>query len=163
MNLKPLAILCFPAALLLASAGCGNAPEAEAEAKRPAAADSALEVTYLMGHLGNYTNKVGWATAAQNPALAGFYLDKMDQVLAEMLKIERWEGIPIGGMAQATMGNSLKALRSKIDEGDWAGAGETYRGMTLACNSCHAATRREYVVIEPVGETPAPGQRFSAP
>lgn len=161
----PKAMLC--AVLVGTLSGCGGAPEADAQA--PAAAQAApqpapeLRVPVLMAQLGYFTDKVGWSVAAQNQQLAAFYLDKMDQVMEELGTVERFEGIPLGGMAQATMGSGLKALRSSVEGADWGTAVETYRGMTLSCNTCHAATRREFIVVTPVDGEPPYGQKFSAP
>ncbi len=147
-------------ALMLGCSGSQSGAEPSQAADGGAAADSELQVTFLMGHLATYTHKIGWAAQAENGPLATFYLDKVGQVMTELVGVDRWEGIPIGSMAKATMSGSLQALRSSVENGDWTAAGETYRGMTLACNSCHAATRREYVVVVPVtGEVP-PGQQF---
>lgn len=160
----------FPAVLLLFSMtmGCGaGAPEADAQGNSPAPAAPSVtaeaQVTLLMGRLADYTDKVGWSTHAKNQPSAVFYLDKVDEVMAELGTVDRWEGMPIGGMAQATMSSSLRALRGSLEKGDWATAAQTYNGMTLSCNSCHAATRRAFVVIRPVtGDGPS-GQDFSAP
>lgn len=152
--------------LLVGLSSFGCAPEesnASPEAGTAAQESPERAVTRLMGQLSVFSNKVGWALEGQNQPLALFYLDKIDEVMNDLTKVERWEGIPIGGMARATMSGSLQALRSNVEKGDPAAALETYRSMTLACNSCHSATRREYIVIAPVAGDPAPGQQFSAP
>lgn len=158
-------LLCLGAFFLASFLGCSGAQSGAepAQAASESGSNSELQVTYLMGHLSTYTNKAGWATQAENGPLATFYLDKIDQVMAELTGVDRWEGIPLGSMAKATMSGSLQALRSSVAGGDWTAARETYRGMTLACNSCHAATRREYVVVTPVSAPEPPGQRFGAP
>ena len=157
---------CLAVLVLMLIFGCSGAqsdaePSAQAAGGSQAVA-SELEVTFLMGHLATYSNKIGWAAQAENGPLATFYLDKVDQVMTELVGVDRWEGIPIGSMAKATMSGSLQALRSSVESNDWTAARETYRGMTLACNSCHAATRREYVVVVPVTGEGSPGQQFSA-
>lgn len=151
-------------AVLPVLTGCGGAPEVDAQAAAAAPEVPAeIQVPELMAKLGYFTDKVGWSVAARNQKLSVFYLDKLDQVMVQLGAVGRYEGIPLGGMAQATMGSGLGALRSGVEGGDWDTAFETYRGMTLSCNACHAATRREYVVIKPVEGDPPYGQDFSAP
>ena len=156
------------AALILTLSGCGNAtPEAGAQADAPAPAAATVPaeilVPELMTQLSHYTDKVGWSVAAQNQPSASFYLDKVDQTMAQIGAVDRWEKLPFGGMAQATMASGLTALRSSVDNADWAGAQETYRAVTLLCNQCHSATRRAFIKIVPVQGTPPYGQDFSNP
>lgn len=163
LRLQAAAAVCLALPFLVL--GCGGSSDAETQAAAAAAPKVSAEaqVPELMAKLGYFTDKVGWSVAARNQKLAVFYLDKLDQVMAELGTVDRFEGIPLGGMAQATMSSGLGALRSGVESGEWETAFDTYRGMTLSCNACHAATRREAVVIKPVEGAAPYGQDFSAP
>lgn len=144
-----LALGCNPGPAKLAG------PVAAAAPTRPT-----LDTAELMVKLHQHHDKLGYAIAAGNQPLARFYLQKVREVLVEADDLEPLEGLPVSTMVPTMMASSMGVLGPQVDQADWERARDTYRGMTMACNSCHAATRREFIVILPAEGKPPYSQQF---
>lgn len=143
---------------LVACPGNGGSAGAPATSSARVAPRTTAE---LMTSLHHFHDKLGYALEAGNQPLAAFYLAKVEETLTAAEDLAPLEGLPVSSMIPAMMSSSIQVITPQIAQGELAKATETYRGMTMACNSCHAATRREYIVIQPASGKAPFNQQFA--
>lgn len=163
--------------LLVVAVACvadGSAEAGRAAAETPAVEDgqgeevehgeeaAEVELARPMTELHRFTTKLGYSIAAENGPLAGFYLDEVDEVLAEVGEIESYEGMPIARTAAVIVDPLRADLRRELEAERWPEAEEAYRALVVGCNRCHAATGHEFLVILPAEGEPPFAQRFTA-
>lgn len=134
------------------------APDGEGEE----AEEDEVELARPMAELHRFATKLGYAIAAENQPLAGFYLDEVDEVLEEIGEVEESEGIPIAHTKQVIVDPLRPPLRQAVEAGQWPEARAAYEALIAGCNRCHAATAHEFLVVLPAHGEPPYAQRFAA-
>ncbi|HEX2162518.1 MAG TPA: hypothetical protein VHM02_01075 [Thermoanaerobaculia bacterium] len=124
--------------------------------------EEVVELARPMAELHRFATKLGYAIAAGNQPLAGFYLDEVDEVLEEVGEIEESEGIPIARTAQVIVDPLRAPLRRAVEAGRWPEAQAAYEALIAGCNRCHAATAHEFLVVLPAHGDPPYAQEFAA-
>lgn len=139
------------------------AAEEPAPAEAPGGhAEEEVELARPMAELHRFATKLGYAIAAGNQPLAGFYLDEVDEVLAEVGEIEESEGMPIARTAQVIVDPLRAPLRQAVEAGRWPEAQAAYEALIAGCNRCHAATAHQFIVVLPAHGDPPYAQEFAA-
>lgn len=115
----------------------------------PGTTAAAPEIAPFMALLQRYSQKAGYSIAAKNDTLALFYLEEIEETLAEIYKVDEVEGTPIGQPAKIIMPELISALKKSVQQKQWKQSAANYSNLIDGCNRCHAATERQYVKILP--------------
>lgn len=131
---------------------------ASAPLRSPLAGDESGLVNW-MGRLQYFTHKLGLAVDARNRALQGFYAHEVEEVIEHISEIREVDGVEIGALVEAKLVPAFDALEGAVEAGDQARTDRAYAELIGACNACHRATSRPYILIEHRADNPYP-QRF---
>ena len=142
---------------LIWQAGGGLASEAAAQFDQQQTSEP---LSFYMGDMQRYSQKLGAAIAQQNKPLARFYTEEIQENIGFIkTEFKKYDQLPIGTQIQMLDPPAL-SVRKAVEGANWSQARQKYEQMVQVCNACHAAAQRPYVVIEPVDEAPAFNQRF---
>ncbi|HWM47547.1 MAG TPA: hypothetical protein VNR11_11625 [Xanthobacteraceae bacterium] len=108
--------------------------------------------------------KVWLAGSAGNWALAGFELHELEEVFEHAAKIHPKldDSTPVGQMIETIVMKPISDLAAAIDAHDRAKFVVAFDNLTAACNACHQAANRPYLVVQrPTGPGFFPNQSFT--
>lgn len=98
----------------------------------------------------------------QNWELADYAIDELKEGLEDVEKyIPVFRDIPIGKMIATTIMEPIKAVEDAIKARDRAKFVAAYDRLTAACNSCHTAASRPFILIQRPSGSPYPNQSFA--
>ena len=130
----------------------------------PSTPQASTDLAPWMADVQRTHDKLGRAIRARNPRLARYYGGELDQRLSEVRdafpKHETW---PVGALIDKLALPALPPLDEAIQLRDWDRVDRLYSEVTETCNSCHAATERDYLVILPPSDVSPYAQEFEAP
>jgi hypothetical protein len=109
---------------------------------------SSEELAVYMSHAQRHAHKLGLSIQSKNKPLADFYYTELGEAFEQIeAKFPQYEGMQIAALAKAMLDPAKPALSKSIAAGDWATASVAYGKFIAACNSCHVATKHEFVKI----------------
>ena len=122
----------------------------------PARADvtaAGEELAVYMAHLQRHSHKLGLAIQAKNRPLAEFYTTELAESFELVQKkFPTYDGYQIAALSKAMIDPATPALVKAVTAGDWPAASIAYDKYVAACNSCHVATKHEFIkVTAPTG------------
>lgn len=98
----------------------------------------------------------------QNWELADYAIDELKEGLEDVEKyIPVFKDIPIGKMIETIMTGPIKTVEDAIKARDRAKFAAAYDKLTEACNSCHRAASRPFIVIQRPSGSLYPNQSFA--
>jgi len=103
--------------------------------------------------------KLWYAGKSKNWDLANFELRQLTNSLAEAAIF--YPGIPVSNVT--TMKDPLLSVADAITAGDNRKFAASMRGLTEACNACHASMQRGFIVIGIPTEHQPPANQIFAP
>jgi hypothetical protein len=102
--------------------------------------------------------KLWYAGKAANWDLAAFEYRQLKAGLVEAAGL--YAGIPVSNVT--TMADPMQSVEDAISSKDVRRFSKTFSGLTEACNGCHVAMARPYIVIQvPTERQPLGNQLFS--
>jgi hypothetical protein len=106
-------------------------------------------------------SKLWLAGNARNWDLADYQADELKELLEEIAKrVPEYKGVPVGKMIEAAtippLGDIETAIKAR-NSGQFVSA---FDKLTAACNSCHEAANRGFIVIQRPASSPFPNQSF---
>lgn len=102
--------------------------------------------------------KLWYAGKAANWDLAAYELRQLKEGLVEAARL--YAGIPVSNVT--TMAAPVQAVEDAIAARDIGRLSKTFAGLTEACNGCHTAMARSFIVIRtPTEPQPFGDQQFS--
>ncbi|MGA2893194.1 MAG: cytochrome family protein [Xanthobacteraceae bacterium] len=108
--------------------------------------------------------KLGLAGRAANWPLAGYALVEIRQTFASIVKAQpRFRGLPVGELAEAALGEPMRAVDAAIKQRDPQKFTAAYDQLTQGCNACHATLDHPFVVIKSPDASAFSDQEFTAP
>lgn len=107
-----------------------------------------LDLLSAMGALQSYTHKAQLSLDHGNLPLAEFYVAELAGIISQVSEMETYGDYPVGQLAVTALKAPYARLSRSLAERDSAAAVAALDGMIEACNSCHALTEHEYVVIQ---------------
>jgi len=119
------------------------------------------ELAPYMSTQQHYAHKLGLAIQSKNKPLAEFYLEEIEEgfeVIAK--KFPTYDNFPIASLVKSVFDPAKPALVKTLAASDWPAAGMAYSGLVNSCNTCHAATKHEFVKITVPASNPF-NQSFS--
>jgi hypothetical protein len=105
--------------------------------------------------------KLWFAAWARNWALAEYQLSEMKEVLSDVQElVPTYKKVPVGQMIDAITTGALAKLEKAVDEKKFAKFAIAYNKLTAACNDCHKAASRGFIVIHRPARSAFPNQDF---
>jgi hypothetical protein len=128
-----------------------NPPQQPPQASAPS---HDLPKTYLPG-LGDFMGRIQtdhaklWlAGEARNWELAEYQLGELKEVFSDVQDlVPRYQNIPVGDMIDAIITGTVTDLEGAIATHDFGKFSAAFDHLTTACNSCHQAANRGFIVI----------------
>jgi len=158
----PLRSLALIAATMLAtvvSAAAQTAPEGQAAppSYRPGLGDL-MTTTVQPRHI-----KLGFAGREKNWVYAAYELREMEEAFDRLsIQWPQWQRVRIVELVETMIRDPLYDLGQAIKEKNEAKYAAAYGKLTDACNACHQAARRPFVVIQEPKDNMYPDQDFRA-
>jgi hypothetical protein len=105
--------------------------------------------------------KLGLAGRAGNWTYAAYELHELQEAFDRAMGVwPVWQSVPVGEMERAVMHDPFDALDQAIKAGDAARFTAAYKSLTDACDACHQAADRAFVVIRVPDQDFFPDQDF---
>jgi hypothetical protein len=106
--------------------------------------------------------KLWLAGAAKNWPLADYELDELKEGFDDIVKFfPTKDDMPIGQLAGSTAVPTLADVKGAIDARDSKKFAAAFDKLTAACNTCHQATKHEFIVIQRPTSSPYSNQSFT--
>jgi hypothetical protein len=156
---KPLWALALISAMTLAAAVSADAqPAAEGPPPyRPGLGDL-MTTTVQPRHI-----KLAFAGREKNWAYAAYELHELEEAFDRLsIQWPQWQRVRIVELVETMIRDPLYELGLAIKDKSDAKYAAAYGKLTEACNACHQAARRPFVVIQEPKENTYPDQDFSA-
>ena len=116
----------------------------------------------FMGRIQVDHAKLWLAGEARNWELAGYELGELKEVFSDVQDlVPRYHNIPIGDMIDAIITGTITELEDAIAARDFSKFSASFDGLTAACNSCHQAANRGFIVIRRPVQSNFSNQDFS--
>ncbi len=156
MNRKPIVALLFAATISTAFAGEPTQTKA-AQAYVPGMGE-------IMGATQMRHSKLWFAGKAGNWPLANYELGEIREGFDDAVLYHPVfkEGVPVSKILDKFTAPSLKELEIAIRNKNEKAFRKSFDDLTRACNSCHHAADRGYIVIVRPGESAFSNQDFNA-
>jgi hypothetical protein len=147
------------AALVVALAGTTTAAAAQ-QAEAPKAYAPGVAEIMVMTQIRHA--KLWFAGDARNWELADYQIDELKEGLEDLVKyFPTYKDIPVGQMAEATVMAPIAEVEAAVKSRDRAKFASAFDKLTAACNACHTAANRSFIVIQRPSGTPFPNQAFA--
>jgi len=132
----------------------------------PAAAvqteEGEMALAAVMAKLQLHANKLYFAGSRQNWALADFYVEEIEETVKDICKRQNIiiGQINISGLMPALLLPEVEKLEATVARKDPVAFRENYTALTAACNACHTAARKPFIVIEDPRTPALDNQRY---
>jgi len=106
--------------------------------------------------------KLWLAGSAQNWDLADYQVDELKELLEEISRrVPTYKEVPVGQMIEAATMPPLGEIEAAIKAHDSAKFAASFDRLTGACNICHEAANRGFIVIQRPLTSSFPNQSFA--
>lgn len=120
-----------------------------------------FEVAVYMNRLQLYSAKLYFAGEAGNDELAHFYLHELEEVIEEVVEAKiSDEGIPVSANMKTYGEPAIKMLEQALENEQGISFESAYENLVTSCNSCHIATKHEFIRIRKPQSLPLDNQDF---
>jgi hypothetical protein len=107
--------------------------------------------------------KLAFAGREKNWAYAAYELHELEEAFDRLsIQWPQWQRVRIVELVETMIRDPLYELGLAIKEKSSAKYAEAYGKLTEACNACHQAAKRPFVVIQEPKENMFPDQDFNA-
>lgn len=145
----------YAIALTMSLAAIGAATHAAGETAQPGPVEYMLQVQ-------SHHTKLWLAGNARNWDLADYQADELKELLEDIAKrLPVYKDMPIGKMIEATVMGPIGEVEAAIKSRDSKAFASAYDKLTAACNSCHEASNRSFIVVQRPATSPFPNQSFA--
>ena len=135
----------------LAANGQPSGPQLPAPAAPPV---TDLPKSYIPG-LGEFMGRIQvdhaklWlAGEARNWELAEYQLTELKEVFSDVQDlVPTYQNVPVGDMVDAIITGAIAGLESAVASRDFSTFSASFDKLTAACNSCHQAANRAFIII----------------
>lgn len=116
----------------------------------------------FMLHVQSHHAKLWLAGNARNWDLANYQIDELKELLEDVAKrVPKYRDVPVGQMIEATTMPPIGDVESAIKARDSGKFTAAFDKLTVACNACHEAANRGFIVIQRPATSPFPNQSFA--
>jgi hypothetical protein len=110
----------------------------------------------------SHHSKLWLAGSARNWELADYQVDELKELLEDIAKrVPDYKGTPVGKMIEAVTMPPISDIESAIKNRDGAKFMAAFDRLTAACNACHEAANRSFIVVQRPATSPFPNQSFA--
>lgn len=115
----------------------------------------------FMMHVQNHHAKLWFAGNARNWDLADYQVDELKELLEDIAKrIPVYKEVPVGKMIEAIAMAPIGDVETAIKARDGKAFASAFDKLTAACNSCHEASNRGFIIVQRPATSPFPNQSF---
>ncbi len=116
----------------------------------------------FMIHVQSHHTKLWLAGNARNWDLADYQVDELKELLEDIARrVPEYKGTPVGRMIEAATMPPIGAIETAVKARDGAKFVAAFDSLTAACNACHEAANRGFIVIQRPATSPFPNQSFA--
>ena len=116
----------------------------------------------FMMHVQSHHAKLWLAGNARNWELADYQLDELKELLEDIAKrVPDYNGTPVGKMIEAISMPPINDIEGAVKSRDFGKFTAAFDKLTAACNACHDAANRGFIVIQRPGSSSFPNQSFA--
>lgn len=116
----------------------------------------------FMMHVQAHHAKLWLAGNARNWDLADYQVDELKELLEDIAKrIPVYRDVPVGKMIEANTMGPIGDIEAAIKASDSKAFASAFDKLTAACNSCHEAANRAFIVVQRPATSPFPSQSFA--
>jgi hypothetical protein len=106
--------------------------------------------------------KLWLAGNAGNWELADYQIDELKEGLEDAAKlVPTYKGMPTGAMIESTIMKPIAEVETAIKARDRGRFVTSFDALTEACNNCHAASNRAFIVVQRPSGVQFPNQSFA--
>ena len=106
--------------------------------------------------------KLWLAGNARNWDLADYQVDELKELLEDIAKrVPTYRDVPVGQMIESATMPPIGDIEAALKARDNAKFVAAFDRLTVACNSCHEAANRGFIVIQRPGSSSFPNQSFA--
>jgi len=106
--------------------------------------------------------KLWLAGNARNWELADYQADELKELLEDIAKrIPVYKDVPVGKMIEATVMAPVGEVEAAVKARDGKAFASAFDKLTAACNSCHEAANRGFIVVQRPATSAFPNQSFA--
>ena len=106
--------------------------------------------------------KLWFAGNAENWRLADFELTEIEEGFEDATKFHPvFKDVPVATLLDTFTEQPLLRLKEAIESRDDRRFNKAFSELTSACNSCHKAAKREFIVITTPSESPVTNQKYA--
>lgn len=110
----------------------------------------------------SHHSKLWLAGSARNWELADYQVDELKELLEDIAKrVPDYKGTPVGKMIEAVTMPPISDIESAIKNRDGTKFMAAFDRLTAACNACHEAANRSFIVVQRPATSPFPNQSFA--
>ena len=110
----------------------------------------------------SHHSKLWLSGNARNWELADYQVDELKEVLEDVAKrVPDYKGTPVGKMIEAATMPPISDIERAIKNRDGAQFTAAFDKLTAACNACHEAANRSFIVVQRPATSPFPNQSFA--
>ena len=110
----------------------------------------------------SHHSKLWLAGSARNWELADYQVDELKELLEDIAKrVPEYKGTPVGKMIEAVTMPPISDIESAIKNRDGAKFMAAFDKLTAACNACHEAANRSFIVVQRPATSSFPNQSFA--
>lgn len=107
------------------------------------------ELAGYMSDLQHHTHKLTLSIAAENSALAEFYLHEVGETAEQIERLfPQHDGVPVAELAHELLDPRLVALDGALERARWDEAKSGLGELVAACNDCHAAAGHGFIRVQ---------------
>jgi hypothetical protein len=108
--------------------------------------------------------KLWYAGQAGNWPLADYELDELKEGFEDIVKyFPVKDDVPTGTMATAIIDGEVAVLNKAIEAKDRKQFAAGFDKLTAACNACHQASKKPFIVVQRPAANPYANQSFAPP
>jgi hypothetical protein len=116
----------------------------------------------MMMNVQSHHAKLWLAGNARNWDLADYQVDELKELLEDIAKrVPDYKGTPVGKMIESISLPTVGDVESSVKARDSAKFAAAFDKLTAACNACHEAANRGFIVVQRPATSPFPNQSFA--
>jgi hypothetical protein len=116
----------------------------------------------LMADLGTRHASLWFAGEAANWPLADYMVHEIEELIEDIEALHPvYRDIQVAALLREMTTPAIEQLEDAVEAGDRAAFTEAYERFTAACNHCHTASERGFIVIQLPTSPPVTNLRYS--
>jgi hypothetical protein len=116
----------------------------------------------FMMHVQTHHAKLWLAGNARNWELADYQVDELKELLEDIAKrIPVYKEVPVSKLIEATAMVPIGDVEAAIKARDAKAFASAFDKLTAACNSCHEAANRGFIIVQRPATSSFPNQSFA--